>query len=396
LKVPLLDLKKQYDSIRDEIEPVVLEVFETQHFIGGPNVEAFERKIADYCGCKYAVGISSGSDALLISLMVAGIGRSPDNNKDLANKEDLVITTPYTFFATAGAIARVGAKPVFVDIDEHTYNLDPGKLKETISKFTSDERSRVKAIIPVHLYGQCADMEPILKIAKELGPDVKVIEDAAQAIGAEYRFSDGSVRKAGTMGDFGCFSFYPTKNLGAFGEGGLVTCNSKKTYDDLKVFRNHGDIDRYVHKYIGGNFRLDALKAAILKIKLKYLDKWTDKRIYNAASYKTLFEEKTVKNIVLPDQKEERHIYHQYVINAGEQRDSLKGYLLENGVGCEVYYPVPLHEQKCFSYLGNKSGDFPVSEKASKTSLAIPVYPELTEDEQTYVVDIISKFFKEN
>ncbi|MGD9162677.1 MAG: DegT/DnrJ/EryC1/StrS family aminotransferase [Desulfobacteraceae bacterium] len=383
MKVPLLDLKKQYDSIRDEIVPAALEVFESQRFSFGPKVEEFERAMAEYCGSGYAVGVSSGSDALLMSLMVAGIGRG-----------DLVITTPYTFFATAGAIARVGADPVFVDIDERTYNIDPRKLKEYVSDLSAEKRSKIKAIIPVHLYGQCADMEPILEIAGELGPDVKVIEDAAQAIGAEYRFSDGKIKKAGTMGDYGCFSFYPTKNLGAFGEGGLVTCNDKDLYDQLKTFRNHGDTSRYVHEYVGGNFRLESLQAAILTIKLKYLDKWTDKRIYNAASYKTLFEEKTVDDIALPYKKEERHIYHQYVINAGEQRDSLKEYLLENGVGCEVYYPVPLHEQKCFSYLGYKSGDFPVSEKASKISLAIPVFPELTKDEQVYIVDIISNFFK--
>jgi dTDP-4-amino-4,6-dideoxygalactose transaminase len=381
LKVPLLDLKKQYDSVRDEIVPAALEVFETQYFIGGPNVEDFERKIADYCGCKYAVGVSSGSDALILALMVAGIGQG-----------DLVITTPFTFFATAGAIARVGAQPVFVDIDEQTYNLDPDKLDELISGLNTDKRSRLKAIIPVHLYGQCADMEPILAIAKEYG--ALVIEDAAQAIGAEYRFRDGRVKKAGTMGDYGCFSFYPTKNLGAFGEGGLVTCNDEDLDKKLRIFRNHGDVRRYYHDYIGGNFRLDALQATILKIKLKYLDKWSDERIYNAASYKTLFEEKTVKDIVLPVKKEERHIYHQYVINAGERRDSLKEYLVENGIGCEVYYPVALHEQKCFSYLGYKSGDFPVSEKASKTSLAIPVYPELTKEEQVYIVDSIDKFIK--
>jgi dTDP-4-amino-4,6-dideoxygalactose transaminase len=372
LKVPLLDLKRQYDSIRDEIIPAALEVFETQYFIGGPNVEDFERKIADYCGCKYAVGVSNGSDALLLPLMIAGIGQG-----------DLVITSPYTFFATAGSIARVGAKPVFVDINEQTYNLDPGKLKELISGLNSDQRSRLKAIIPVHLYGQCADMDGLL-----------VIEDAAQAIGAEYRFSDGTIKRAGTMGDYGCFSFYPTKNLGAFGEGGLVTCNDEALDKKLRIYRNHGDVRRYYHDFIGGNFRLDALQATILKIKLKYLDKWTGERIYNAASYKKLFEEKTVNDIMLPYKREERHIYHQYVINAGEQRDSLKEFLIENGVGCEVYYPVPLHEQKCFSYLGYKSGDFPVSEKASKTSLAIPVYPELTADEKAYVVDTISNFFK--
>ncbi len=383
MKVPLLDLQKQYDSIRDEIVSAALEVFETQYFIGGPNVEDFERKIADYCGCRYAVGVSSGSDALILSLMVAGIGQG-----------DSVITTPYTFFATAGAIARVGARPVFVDIDEDTYNIDPNKIREYISGCPDEERSHLKAIIPVHLYGQCADMEPILAIAKEYG--LIVIEDAAQAIGAEYRFSDGSVKRAGTMGDYGCFSFYPTKNLGAFGEGGLVTINDEALNKMLRIYRNHGDVKRYYHDFVGGNFRLDALQAVILKIKLKYLDKWTDGRIYNASSYKMLFEEKNVNDIRLPFQKEERHIYHQYVINAGERRDSLKEYLQKNEIGCEVYYPVPLHEQKCFSYLGYKSDDFPVSVKASKTSLAIPVYPELKKEEQEYIVDIISNFFKKN
>jgi dTDP-4-amino-4,6-dideoxygalactose transaminase len=381
LKVPLLDLQKQYDSIRDEIVPAALEVFETQYFIGGPNVEDFERKIADYCGSTYAVGVSSGSDALILSLMVAGIGQG-----------DLVITTPYTFFATAGAIVRMGAKPVFVDIDEETYNVDPEKIREFISGCSDEERSHLKAIIPVHLYGQCADMEPILAIAKEY--DLIVIEDAAQAIGAEYRFSDGSVKRAGTMGDYGCFSFYPTKNLGAFGEGGLITCNKEALNKMLRIYRNHGDVKRYYHDYIGGNFRLDALQAVILKIKLKYLDKWTDERIYNASSYKLLFEEKNVNDIRLPFKKEERHIYHQYVINAGERRDALKEYLQKNEIGCEVYYPVPLHEQKCFSYLGYKSGDLPISENASKTSLAIPVYPELKKEEQEYIVDKISNFYK--
>ncbi len=380
MKVSLLDLRRQYDSIRKEVEPAALEVFETQYFIGGPKVEDFERNIADYCGSKYAVGVSSGSDALLLSLMVAGIGQG-----------DLVITTPYTFFATAGAIARVGAKPVFCDINEQTYNLDPVKLEETISGLSSDELSKLKAVIPVHLYGQCADMEPILNTAKQNG--LLVIEDAAQAIGAEYRFSDGTVKRAGAMGDYGCFSFYPTKNLGAFGEGGLVTCNDEALYGLLKQYRNHGDVKRYYHDFVGGNFRLDALQAVILDIKLKYLDNWSDKRIENAASYKTLFEELNLNDIMLPYRKEERHIYHQYVINAGQHRDSLKEYLNENEIGCEVYYPVSLHEQKCFSYLGYKSDDLPNSVKASQTSLAIPVYPELTEDELKYVVDTIGKFF---
>jgi dTDP-4-amino-4,6-dideoxygalactose transaminase len=231
-------------------------------------------------------------------------------------------------------------------------------------------------------------MEPILEIARDL--DLVVIEDAAQAIGAEYRFSDGTVRKAGSMGDFGCFSFYPTKNLGAFGEGGMVTCNDEELCQKLKTYRNHGDVERYIHKYVGGNFRLEALQAVILMIKLKYLEKWTNDRINNAACYRTLFEEKAITDVLLPVEKEERHIYHQFVIDAGEKRNPLKDYLLENGVGCEIYYPVCLHEQECFNYLGYKSGDFPVSERAAKSTLAIPVFAELADDELAYVVDIIS------
>jgi len=261
LKVPLLDLKKQYEKIKDEIMMATQEVFESQHFILGPKVEELEERIAGYSGCRYAVGVSSGTDALLISLMTAGVSSG-----------DMVITTPYTFFATVGAIARLGAVPVFVDIDKQTYNMDPAKLAELLLSMRKEQRSRLRAIIPVHLYGQCADMEIILKIAKE--HNLIVIEDAAQAIGAEYKFTDGSIKRAGSMGDYGCFSFYPTKNLGAFGEGGMVTINDGNIYKKLKVLRNHGDVGRYNHDYVGGNFRLDALQAAILLVKLRYLDGW--------------------------------------------------------------------------------------------------------------------------
>lgn len=380
MKVPLLDLKKQYQAVRDEIVSAAVEVFESQYFIGGPRVEEFEGLMADYCGCGYAVGVSSGSDALLISLMEAGIGHG-----------DMVITTPYTFFATVGAVARVGAIPVFADIDKHTYNIDPVKIKELVKSLDKDRLSKLKAILPVHLFGQCADMEPILNIAEEYG--LIVIEDAAQAIGAEYRFSDGTIKRAGAMGDYGCFSFYPTKNLGAFGEGGMVTCNCEDTSNRLKTFRNHGDIKRYQHQYVGGNFRLDALQAAILTIKLKHLDDWSNGRIRNAGLYRELLESNSMLAKILPENREVRHIYNQFVIDAGEKRDSLMEYLREKGVGCEVYYPIPQHMQECFRDLGYCEGDFPASEDAAKKSLAIPVYAELTEDQIRYVVDILSDFY---
>lgn len=380
MKVPLLDLKKQYQAVRDEIVSAAVEVFESQYFIGGPRVEEFEGLMADYCGCGYAVGVSSGSDALLISLMEAGIGHG-----------DMVITTPYTFFATVGAVARVGAIPVFADIDKHTYNIDPVKIKELVKSLDKDRLSKLKAILPVHLFGQCADMEPILNIAEEYG--LIVIEDAAQAIGAEYRFSDGTIKRAGAMGDYGCFSFYPTKNLGAFGEGGMVTCNCEDTSNRLKTFRNHGDIKRYQHQYVGGNFRLDALQAAILTIKLKHLDDWSNGRIRNAGLYRELLESNSMLAKILPENREVRHIYNQFVIDAGEKRDSLMEYLREKGVGCEVYYPIPQHMQECFRDLGYGEGDFPASEDAAKKSLAIPVYAELTEDQIRYVVDILSDFY---
>lgn len=380
MKVPLLDLKKQYEKIKDEIKLATQEVFESQHFILGPKVEELEERIAEYSGCRYAVGVSSGTDALLISLMAAGVVPG-----------DMVITTPYTFFATVGAIARLGALPVFVDIDKRTYNMDPVKLAELLDSMSEEERSRLRAIIPVHLYGQSADMETILKTAKEY--NLIVIEDAAQAIGAEYKFTDGSIKRAGSMGDYGCFSFYPTKNLGAFGEGGMVTINDEEIYKRLKVLRNHGDVGRYNHDYIGGNFRLDALQAAILLVKLRYLDGWTEKRIKNANIYRGLFKDSGISDISLPFQKEKRHIYNQFVIKVKDRRDELKRYLTDNGIGCEIYYPVPLHIQNCFKYLDRyRKEDFPVSLEAASTSLALPIYPELSRGKLRYVVDIIKKF----
>jgi dTDP-4-amino-4,6-dideoxygalactose transaminase len=379
LKVPLLDLKKQYETIRVEILEVTGEVFGSQQFILGPKVDELEKSIAKYCQCSFGVGVSSGTDALLVSLMAAGIGPG-----------DLVITSPYTFFATAGAIVRIGATPLFVDISAHTYNIDPTKIEKALYLLNGGQKARLRAIIPVHLFGQCADMEPILELAKRY--HLVVIEDAAQAIGSEYQFKDGSVKRAGSMGEYGCFSFFPSKNLGAFGDGGMVTTDSKEVYDRMKILRVHGSSPKYYHKVVGGNFRLDALQAAILTVKLRHLEDWTRKRIENAALYRGLFKEKELHCFTMPFEKEKRHIYNQFIIKAKGKREELRQFLSEKGVGTEVYYPVPLHLQECFAYLGHKAGDFPVSEEAAAETLALPIYPELGEGQIRYVVDIINQF----
>jgi dTDP-4-amino-4,6-dideoxygalactose transaminase len=381
LKIPLLDLKKQYQEIEEEIMAAATEVIREQRFILGPNVETLETMVAEYCQCRYAVGVSSGTDALLISLMAAGIGQ-----------DDWVITTPYTFFATAGAIARVGARPVFVDIDQDTYNMSPDELDRALSSFTVEERSRVKALIPVHLFGQVAEMAPIVQQAEKHG--LIIIEDAAQAIGAEYEFSPGGVKRAGSMGDYGCFSFFPSKNLGAYGDAGLVTTNEGEIFERLRIMRAHGAKPKYFHSAIGGNFRMDALQAAILLVKLKYLDGWTLKRRENADFYRRLFAEMHIEGVTLPREVQKRHIYNQFVIKLERGRDELRAYLTENGIGSEVYYPVPLHAQSCFSYLGYQPNDFPVSVDSAQRTLALPIYPELSRDQMTYVVEIISQFFK--
>jgi dTDP-4-amino-4,6-dideoxygalactose transaminase len=375
MKVPLLDLKAQYRTIREEILKVTEEVYESQYFILGPHVEALEKEIAEYCSTKYALGVSSGTDALLISLMAADIGT-----------QDRVITSPYTFFATAGCIARVGAKPVFVDIVPETYNISPQGIEKTLADMSRAERSRVRAIIPVHLYGQCAEMEPILQIAKKY--NLYVIEDAAQAIGAEY-----NGRRAGSMGDLGCFSFFPSKNLGAFGDGGIVTASSEELHEHLKIIRVHGSRPKYYHKFIGGNFRLDALQAAVVSVKLKYLDEWSRGRQENAKTYRELFAESGIEGIKLPVEKENRHIYNQFVIQVPGKRDELRRFLQQEGVGTEIYYPVSLHLQECFAYLNYKKGDCPVSERAATHTLALPIYPELTDDQQAYVVEKIKEFY---
>ena len=375
MHVPLLDLKAQYRTIKDRVLEVTQQVFESQYFILGPQVEALEKKIAGYCQTDYAVGVSSGTDALVLSLMAAGIGSG-----------DRVITTPYTFFATAGAISRVGATPVFVDIDPDTYNISPDKLNAAVDAMGEDGLKRIKAIVPVHLYGQCADMAPILNVAAIHG--WVVIEDAAQAIGAEYRG-----RRAGSMGDYGCFSFFPSKNLGAFGDGGIVTAVDPQVSERLKIMRVHGAKPKYIHQVVGGNFRLDALQAAIVAVKLDYLDDWTAARQNNAARYREMFASAGLADRVHPPvEKENRHIYNQFVVRIVADRDDLKTYLGTQGIGTEVYYPVPMHLQACFAGLGCQAGDFPVSEQAANQTLALPIYPELTESQQAYVVEKIETF----
>ncbi len=370
MNVPLLDLKEQYQTMKDEILAEIAALCDSQMFILGDKVARLEKEIADYCQTEYACGVSSGSDALIIALMNEGIGAG-----------DEVITTPFTFFATVGAIVRVGAKPVFVDIDPATFNIAPEQIEDKITAAT-------RAIIPVHLYGQCADMDAINAIAKR--HQLIVIEDACQAIGAEYRH-----KPAGSLGDYGCFSFFPSKNLGAFGDGGMVTTASEEKVEKLKIFRNHGMFPKYYHKYIGGNFRLDALQAAVLSIKLRKLDSWSEARQNNAAEYREMFAgSKVADRVTLPAVAEytTRHIYNQFcILIADGKRDMLRQGLNDAGIGCDIYYPVPLHLQECFNDMGLKVGDFPVSEKVANEILAIPIYPESTREQRQYVVDTIEK-----
>jgi len=379
MKVPFFDLNAQFSSIEEEIKSALDEVFKTQQFILGPKVEALEQTIAQYCQTRFAIGVASGSDALLLSLMALGIGSG-----------DEVILPPFTFFSTAGVVSRLGAIPVFVDIDPATYNIDPSKIEMKIT-------SKTKAILPVHLFGQCADMDPLLKIAKE--NKFFVIEDAAQALGAEYKpLPNANGRRAGRMGDIGCFSFYPTKNLGAFGDAGMVVTNHPDLAEKIRILRVHGSQPKYFHKKIGINSRLDTIQAAILLVKFEYLEKWTTERQKKADRYHLLFQNlpSSVDRFKLPTiQYQNRHIFHQYVIRV-QERDRLKQFLMENGIGTDIYYPLPLHLQECYSFLKYRRGDLPVSEKASEESLALPIYPELREDEQEYVVDQIKAFYKKD
>ena len=395
MKVPLLDLKAQYSAIKPEIDRVVAEVMESQHFILGPQVQECEKAIAEYSRCSHAIGVSSGTDALLMCLMAEGIGLG-----------DEVITTPYTFFATVGAIARVGARPVFVDIDPATYNLNPAQIA---AKITANTR----AIIPVHLYGQMADMDAVMEVAGKHG--LVVIEDAAQAIGAEHKG-----RRAGSIGHYGCFSFFPSKNLGAAGDGGMIVTNDGKRAENLMRLRAHGSKPKYYHKVVGGNFRLDTLQAAVVTAKLKHLDDWTLGRQHNAERYDRFFQNSGLQvadssryssngssypgpagdkhsrngatHVFLPKVVADRHIFNQYVIRTA-RRDPLKTALQDNGVGTEIYYPVPMHLQECFLSLGHKLGAFPESENAARETLALPIYPELTEFQAQYVVQCVRDFF---
>ena len=373
MHVPLLDLKAQYETIRDDIRAAVDEVFESQYFILGPKVAECEKAVADYSHCAHGVGVSSGSDALLIALMAEEIGPG-----------DEVITTPYSFFATAGSIARTGARPVFVDIDPVTYNIDPARIEKAVT-------AQTRAVIPVHLYGQCADMDPILEIARR--HKLAVIEDAAQAIGAEYKG-----RRAGSMGDYGCFSFFPSKNLGGAGDGGMVVTNDDDRAEKLRILRVHGMQPKYFHTMLGANMRFDALQAAVVNVKLPHLDDWSAARPANAHRYIRLFDEAglngdaTDKIQSLPEVIQSRHIFNQYVIRVA-RRDELKNFLRENDVACEIYYPLPLHLQECFRYLGGREGQYLESERAAEETLALPIYPELTDEQASAVVQTIARFY---
>ena len=358
-----IDLTTQYKLIKPEINKAIQKVLNSGQFVLGEQVEKFEQEIAQYLGAKYAIGVASGTDALLLSLMALDIGQG-----------DEVITTSFTFIATASVIAQVGAKPVFVDIESKTFNIDASKIIIT---------QKTKAIIPVHLYGQTADMDEIKKFlpAGRHGK-IPIIEDACQAIDAEYKN-----KKAGTVGDLGCFSFFPTKNLGAYGDGGLVVTNSKQLAEKIKMLRAHGAKQKYYHQVIGLNSRLDELQAAILRVKLKYLDAWNNQRIKNAKKYNKLLS----KFVITPDYQK-GHVYHQYTIRV-KNRDKLKAYLEKHNIPTAIYYPVPLHLQKCFKYLGHKKGDFPEAEKAAREVLSLPIFPELKKEEQDLVIEKIKEFY---
>jgi dTDP-4-amino-4,6-dideoxygalactose transaminase len=373
-KVPLLDLQAQYETIRDEVRRAVDRVFDSQHFVLGAEVQVLEEEIARYSRTKFAIGCASGSDALLLALMSCGVGSG-----------DEVITTPFSFFATGGAIARLGARPVFVDIDQQTFNIDPSLVAAAITDHT-------KAIMPVHLYGQCAEMNPLIELTQLRG--IPIIEDAAQAIGAEDRR-----RRAGSMGTIGCFSFYPSKNLGGAGDGGMLVTNDLEQARRLRMLRVHGEERKYHHKVIGINSRLDALQAAVLLAKLPHLEEWTTGRQRKAQQYELMFiDAGLAEQIEVPFVRSDaRHIFHQFVIRVRDgRRDALREHLRERGVGTDVYYPVPLHVQECFAYLGYKEGDLPVAERAAKETLALPVYPELTDEQQDYVVNMIAEFVGTN
>lgn len=387
MNVPLLDLKLQYATLQSDIEPMLLRLAASQIMILGPEVKALEETLAAYCDCRHAIGVSSGTDALLMALMALDI-----------QPGDEVIVPTYSFFATAGVVARLNAIPVFVDAEPVTLNISPDGIRKAIT-------SRTKAIVPVHLYGQSADLDAIMAIASEYG--IPVIEDAAQSIGVQYK--DG--RKVGSIGSIGCYSFYPTKNLGAFGDAGLVTTNDDVLGTKLRLMRDHGMNPRYYHKFVGGNFRMDALQGGVLNIKFPHLEQWHEQRRRNAALYTSLFEQHGLSTgdsavfdahnyVLLPKAvyKESGvknyHIYNQYIIRV-EQRDALREFLKEKNIGTEIYYPVPFHRQECFAHLQNRDEDYPVANAAAATTLALPIFPELTTEQIEYVVQSIKDFFHE-
>lgn len=395
MQVPLLDLKLQYNSLKSQIRAEMEAIADSQIFIGGPKVDAFEKAVCDYTGAAHAIGVTSGTDALLIILMALDVGPG-----------DAVVTTPYTFFATAGSIARTGATPVFIDIDPATYNISVPALAAYFEtrchanpdgSLTSHDGKKIKAIMPVHLFGLCCAMDDILALGRK--HSLPVIEDAAQALGADYPSKNGTLH-AGAIGDFGSYSFFPSKNLGAFGDAGMVVCRNADMAAKIRALRNHGGERRYYHRMIGGNFRLDALQAAVLSIKLPHLDEWSAARRRNAEYYRALFAKAGLDALLtLPVETyagsgaPNHHIYNQYVIRA-PRRDALCGHLAKNGVGHAIYYPMPLHLQECFAPLGCREGDFPESEKAAHESLALPIFPELTREQQEAVADSIALFYK--
>jgi dTDP-4-amino-4,6-dideoxygalactose transaminase len=369
MKIPLVNLQAQYAPLRAEILLAIERVMASQQLVLGPEVKALEDELAVYSNVRHAIGCASGSDALLLALMALDVKAG-----------DEVITSPFTFFATGGAIARLGARPVFVDIDRRTYNIDPQKIEAAITP-------RTRALIPVHMYGQCADMDPIMAIADR--HQLPLIEDAAQAIGAE-----DSGRRAGSMGRIGCFSFYPTKNLGAAGDAGMITTNDDDLAGRLKALRVHGGVTEYLHAEVGINSRIDALQAVVLRIKFRHLDEWSDARAARARRYDELFAGATLPvEVSTPTVRSDgRHIFHQYVLRVPKHRDALMAHLGERGIGTKIYYPVPLHLQECFAYLGYAPGDFPESESAALETFALPIYPELTDEEQEYVRDSVRDF----
>jgi dTDP-4-amino-4,6-dideoxygalactose transaminase len=388
MKFPLLDLKAQYESIEKELKERVSEVLDSQMFILGAEVKALEEELSAYVGARHALGVSSGSDALIISLMALRVSQG-----------DAVVTTPFTFFATGGAIARLGANPVFCDIEPDTFNIDIHKLAELLElEIEKKKDSRIKGIIPVHLYGQCVDMAPLRSLAEKYG--LFVLEDAAQAVGSEYLVGS-EIKRACTLGDLGILSFYPAKNLGAYGDAGMVLTDDQDLADRMRLLRVHGSSNKYMYDILGGNFRMDAIQAAVLRIKLKHLDSWISGRQQKAKSYDERFRHEGLveKGFVQTPVAVYRdaglkyfHTYHQYVIRA-DSRNDLQQYMRENGIPSAIFYPMPLHLQKCFSYLGYREGDFPESEKAANEVLALPIYPELSEENQEYVVSTIKDFY---